>query len=514
MLKKSIILLVIVLTSMFVHAQQIGMYSHYFYKPMLYNPALAGLDNTTNAALISRNQWTDFKAAPRLNMFTIDGSLLDDKIGVGFNLINDRKGLTNRTTGTFCYAYKLKLSDDIRLMFGLGLGVTYQSLDFSKTQVENNTDPNLFSDIEKKTALDANAGVAFVWKGLEVSAAVPQLFQNKINYVDYSNVRGYYAMARHYMISGKYKVMLLPDKGISLTPQFLTRYVSGAPMQFDGILTAHWEDKCWFGFMYKSAYAVAVNLGFVVHKQLSIGYSYDFITGSIGKYSGMSHELMLNYKFASSPKTKESDKDESKSYEELIAGLQSELLNTEDNIKELEDRLKKKEKEQSRRGGGDNTTLELSDKIAENLLQKIEDMFDNKNATPEDIQALRDEISAYLDSDFSDKSTQKTLKKKYDALGKARNISSVLVKGIVKLPKTNTEPNYSSVKIIISEKETNKVVGTYVPNAKTGRYIYILTPGNSYVIKAECDGLQPYSLDFAPAKSRESYEMTQEIRMK
>lgn len=513
MKKKIVIAILIVFTTMMLPAQQIGMYSHYFYKPMLYNPALAGLDNTTNAALISRNQWNDFKAAPKLNMFTIDGSLLDNKVGVGFNLINDRKGITNRTTGSLCYSYKLDLGNDMRLLLGLSLGVTYQSLDFSKTLVENNSDPNLFTSTEKKTALDANAGLAFVWKGLELSFAMPQLFQNKINYVDYSNVRGYYAMARHYMISVKYKINLIADKGVSLTPQALVRFVPNAPVQFDGILTADWKDKCWLGFIYKSSYAVAINVGFVVHKQLSIGYSYDFVTGSIGNYSGASHELMMNYKFASSPKIDApADATPSKSYEDLITSLQTELLTTEDNIKELEDRLKKKQKEQGLKKG-DDVGQDLSDLIIENLLKKIDAMLDNRNATKEEIQGLRDEISTYFDSDFSDKSVQKKLRKKYDALGKANNISSVLVKGVLKLPKTTGEANYSNLKIVITEKEGNKVIGTYLPNAKTGRYIFILTPGNSYVETVEGAGYQTYTEEFAPAKSRESYEMSQEIRM-
>ncbi len=139
-------------------------------------------------------------------------------------------------------------------------------------------------------------------------------------------------------------------------------------------------------------------------------------------------------------------------------------------------------------------------------------MFDKPHPTHEEVQELRNEISTYFDSEGVEKSTQKTLKKKYDQLNRAQHISSVLVKGIVKFPKSIEETTYFGVTITVTDKESEKVVGTYVPNPKTGRYIFILTPGKKYTIKAESKGHEPSVQDFSPAGSRESYEMTQEIR--
>ncbi len=494
------------------HAQQVGMYSHYFYKPMLYNPAFSGSDNVTNAMLIHHNQWADFKGAPRLTVFTIDGNLIDNKVGLGMSLINDKKGIANRTTGNLSYSYKIDINSDIHALFGLSLGVVYQTLDFSKTLVENNADPNLFSDLQRKTALDASAGMACNWKELELSVAVPQIMQNKINYVDYSNVRGYYAMARHYMISVKYKYFIVPEKGISIVPQGLVRFVPNAPFQYDGFVTFDWKDKFWAGIAYKSNYALAANIGFFAHKRFVVGYSYDFIIGSIGSYSGMSHEIMMNFKFATSGKNKVDSTNtalKNANYEELISNLQAEVDSTEKSIKELEDKIK-----QSEVPGLVGKNFTLTDLVVQQLLKRIEDMFDNHDATQTEIQALRDEVAAFFDSEFSNKSTQKTLKKKYDQLNKAQGVTSVLVKGTILLPKTILERNFSDISITITDKETNAHVGTYIPNPKTGKYIFILTPGRNYSIMTENEGYEPYSEEFSPAGSKESYEMTHEIRLK
>ncbi len=495
-------------------AQQIGMYSHYFYKPMLYNPAFTGYENTTNAMLLHRNQWSDFKGAPRLTIFTMDGSLVDNKAGVGLNLTSDRKGITNRTTGNLSYSYGIKLNDDTRILFGLSLGVIYQSLDFSRTLVENNTDPNLFTDLQRKTTFDGSAGIAFIWKGLELGAAVPQIMENKISYLDYTNVRGYYALARHYMASVKYKIKIAEEKGISIAPQGFVRFVSGAPLQYDGVVTFDWKDKFWLGATYKSDYAVSANAGFSVHKQLSVGYSYDFIIGSIGSYSGMSHEIMINFKFADR-KSKHSDSlpastdITNKNYEEMITGLQTEVDQTEKSIKDLETRINENSGKAEPK-----PNLTLTDLVVQGLIQRIEDMFDNPNATTQDIQSLRDEVASFLDSEFSDASTQKMMKKQYARMDRAQEVSSVLVKGTVILAKTLTESSFSSVNITITDKETNGVVGTYLPNAKTGKYLFILTPGRIYTITAESPGYEPYLEEFAPVASKESYELSHEIRLK
>jgi type IX secretion system PorP/SprF family membrane protein len=517
MLKRFLLLIIIILSPLFkgagvLCAQQIAMYSHYFYNPFLYNPAFVGSLGATNAMVLHRNQWTDFKGAPRLTFFTMDGALEDEKIGLGVGIINDRKGLSNSTSGNVSYAYNVRLGADARLAFGAAVSVIYQTLDFSQTLVENNADPNLITDVQRKTALDGTAGLGFFWKDLTVGIAVPQIIANKINYVDYNNVRLYYSNARHYMASVKYKFMLSSSKEITLTPLTLVRFVSGAPLQYDGNITVDWKNKFWVGATYKSNYAIAANVGFSLHKQLSLGYSYDYIIGSIGNYSGLSHELMLSFKFSDNPEPPKVDSatiratELNKNYDEIIATMRTNVDSTDKSIKELEQRIASESSLLDK-------NITLNDLLVNQLLKRIEEMLDNENPAEEEIQSLRNEVAAFLDSDLSDNTSKKQLKKQYQQLNRAQGTSSVMVKGVVVLPKNTLEPNYSSVSITVTDKETSGVVGTYLPNAKTGKYLFILTPGKDYIVKAESEGYEVYSEKFSPAGSNDSYEMTHEIRM-
>jgi type IX secretion system PorP/SprF family membrane protein len=333
------------------HAQQIGMYSHYFYKPMVYNPAFTGTGDATNVMFVSRAQWADFKGAPQLNIATLDGSVLDKKVGLGVMLISDRKGITNRIGGDLSYSYRLNINDDMHLLAGVSIGVMDQTIDYSKALVESGNDPTLFTDSQHKTVLSANAGLAYIWKGLEVGIAVPQLLGNKIKYVDTSNVRGAYTQVRHIMGSLKYKFYISQEKGISIAPQALVRFVANAPFQYDGNVNFDWQDKFWIGATYKSDYAVGANVGFCLHKQLFVGYSYDFIIGNIGKYSGTAHELMLHFKFknkkepavAEQPKLDQTL--ENAAYVKRMDSLQTQLKESQDKLKELSDKIDQQAKQ-------------------------------------------------------------------------------------------------------------------------------------------------------------------------
>jgi len=56
-------------------AQQLPLYSQYYFNPILYNPASAGSSERFEMSLIYRNQWTGLEGAPKTAMFTFGGPL-------------------------------------------------------------------------------------------------------------------------------------------------------------------------------------------------------------------------------------------------------------------------------------------------------------------------------------------------------------------------------------------------------------------------------------------------------
>jgi type IX secretion system PorP/SprF family membrane protein len=401
-MKKIGIILSFIIIAVIVNAQQIGLPNHYFYKPMVYNPAFAGVDENTNAMIISKNQWANFKNAPSLNMFTIDGSLNDKKMGLGLKLLSDRKGLGNTMGGDISYSYRLTFTEDMNLSFGLALGVLDHRINFSKAILENNFDPSLVNEDAHKTAFDGNAGVMFKWKELVLGASIPHLLENKTSYFDTYN-RARYTQARHYMGIVNYKINILADKGLSATPQIFVSYLPNAPVALDANVNLDWKDKFWIGGTYKNDYAIAVNFGICITKQLYVGYSYDYMIGKIANYAGVSHEIMLNFKFrknkpevikeeevaAPAPVIIEENKIlENKEYESKIETLQNQLKENDAKIKMLADKIDAQNKPQPIDNNKNAEAVESNEnKVMEKgiwlITNKTKDFVDDQNHEPQ-----------------------------------------------------------------------------------------------------------------------------------
>jgi len=157
---------------------------------------------------------------------------------------------------------------------------------------------------------------------------------------------------------------------------------------------------------------------------------------------------------------------------------------------------------------------ELNDLLLQKLIEKIANLLDKTQTTREEIQELRNEIAAFLDSDFSDPAAQGALKKEYDKLNKTKDIVNVMVSGVIILEKAKSKFDYSSIELTITDKETSEIIGSYKPNPKTGKYLFILSPNKNYSIKAESAGFQTYEEDYFTDDSDETYEITKDIQLK
>lgn len=66
----------------------------------------------------------------------------------------------------------------------------------------------------------------------------------------------------------------------------------------------------------------------------------------------------------------------------------------------------------------------------------------------------------------------------------------------------------NSVSITVNDKDTKEVVGTYTPNSKTGKYLFILKSGKNYTVTVDAEGFLPFSDDLM-VKDGTSYQQIQ-----
>lgn len=278
------------------YAQQLPLYSQYYFNPFLYNPASTGLSGETNAFLVHRSQWTGMPGNPVTNAFSVDGFMDERNIGLGLNIFNDVQDINERLGIYASYAYRLKINDDQQIRFGLTLGFLDNRIDFSKAVVKDQADPMMFSQLQRRSGLDANIGVSYNWKDLRVGISVPQLFGQRMEFASY-DTRAFYQLSRHYLGTVNYKYVFNEEQQLAIEPMVMVRWLPHSPFQYDINAMCSWKNMAWLGVAYRSNYAVGINARVKLFGNLSAGYAYDVIITPLRTSAGVSHEFMLGYKF-------------------------------------------------------------------------------------------------------------------------------------------------------------------------------------------------------------------------
>jgi type IX secretion system PorP/SprF family membrane protein len=279
-------------------AQQVPFYNHNIINPFVYNPAMAGYSGDMNAYVVRNQRYMGYGTGAISNMLTLEGDFIIPNSGFGMILNQNSIGIMQQVSAQLSYSYHLKINETHDLRLGLSGGYLDNSIRTSEIDVSQIDDPFLVGLRPNVGSYDFNFGVSYSFKNdTRIGFSVPQLIGNKVKYSK-EDSRGYYSLARHFMLSAEHDFRFFADDDIVIKPQAIARYIPGAPFQYD--ITAHLDYKNigWFSATYKSDYAVQFNLGFHIKENIHVGYSYEYIVGSFRNYySGFNHEFLLGYTF-------------------------------------------------------------------------------------------------------------------------------------------------------------------------------------------------------------------------
>lgn len=320
--------------------QQLPLFDQYYLNEFINNPANTGNSGTNNLFLLHHAQWGDFPGAPVSSMITCDGMLENKKTGIGAIIFSDKTGLISRIGASGSYSYKASFSETSGIVFGLALGFSDHQLDLSKATIPT-IDPLVTAKSFHNTAPEGNLGFNLVLNKFELGAAVPQFMNNKVTFST-PDQQTYFQLNRHYLISSKFTFGNKEESKVLFTPSFLMRISPTAGMQFDINMLLDFVDKAWIAASYKQDFAMVFNAGIRLNKQFSIGYAYDLYAGDVLKFSGLSHEILVSYKFGKPKETDENEEVSRKPEYPDIANKQ--LLDKMDSLKNkvnnLENQLK------------------------------------------------------------------------------------------------------------------------------------------------------------------------------
>jgi len=277
-------------------AQQEAMFTHYAFNTLAVNPAYAGSRDALTFTGLHRSQWVGFDGAPTTQTLTLHTPLMNDQIGVGLSVLNDKIGPMNATAIYGDFAYKLKVSSKAKLAFGLKGGVNLIQGTISSLQVNDEND-NSFANNIKSTALpNFGFGMYYYTTKWYAGISTPRLLQNTIETT--GNTVNVGTEKRHLYLIGGLMMNVTTDETIKFRPTTLIKVTEAAPVEMDLTGMFVFQDKVELGAMFRTGDALGVLLGYNFTPQLRLGYSFDWsFVNKTGRYNSGSHELMFRYDF-------------------------------------------------------------------------------------------------------------------------------------------------------------------------------------------------------------------------
>lgn len=307
---KKILYIIAILASTSAVAQQNAQFSQYIFNELVINPAYAGTKGLVNLSAIYSNQWEGFKGSPSTQTLALDAAV-SEKIGLGFHLINDNIGAQTQQGFFSSYAYKIPITEKLKLSMGLAVGASYFTLDGNKLLSGEEYDPAIPMSLETKFRFDTKTGLFLYSDRFYAGFSVSDLLANVFHPEDLMIA----TQARHYYLTSGY-VFDLSEK-FKFKPSFLIKEDFEAPTNIDINSFFLYNERVWLGVTgrfgakifsndldntLKMRNAFSFMIEYNITDRFRVGYAYTQSVNAMKNYPG--HEIALGYYFPNKLSTK------------------------------------------------------------------------------------------------------------------------------------------------------------------------------------------------------------------
>ena len=293
-MKRTLKILCLVLIPVSLSAQLAPVTNQYILNMVTINPAYTGVRGDLNIAALYRKQWVGIQGSPETTTFTADAAVLENKVGLGLNMVIDKIGVTRENYITTNYSYIIDIGEGT-LSFGLGAGIITTNTAWSDLVVLDPGDELYLADSRRFVVPSFSFGTYYTKRNYFLGFSIPKFFGYKFNYD-----------------KNKYSVTVDPDQytfllytgyafemspRTSFIPSTLLNYSPGRKLLIDLNANFNFNKRFMIGGSYRNGRSIGALLQLRVNNQLNVAYTYDFDTGDLKGYSNGSHEVMLRYEF-------------------------------------------------------------------------------------------------------------------------------------------------------------------------------------------------------------------------
>ena len=283
-------------------AQEFPVIGQYMFNEMLLNPASAGHQDAFVSQYSFRKQWIQVEGSPTTQNLSVQSPMKREDMALGFIFYRDQLGVSAESGLITNYAYRVKLADKQRLVFGLGAGLFFQRVRYTELDLTHSGDQNFSSDSPLGVLPNFSAGIRYEFKGFELGLSIPKFLTTRYNQNSSQFELQHRFFNYNFLLRSVYRYEI--NAGMRLRLGGLFKYHATMRSQLDVTIAGIFKEVVQVGFGYRSGEGVIILSRVNIIEQLDLGLQYEIPTSKLYEYRSGTMEISLIYTSLFSSKAK------------------------------------------------------------------------------------------------------------------------------------------------------------------------------------------------------------------
>ncbi len=291
-----IILLIGLLFTCQVHAQQLPLFSQYNQNNFILNPGMTGMDESTTASVTLRRQWQQMPQAPETGLVSFRTYLDDYGTGIGGYILADKTGPTSFISLNGSYAYHIDFDrwNTQRLALGLSFSLAQYRLKGSELVLDEADDIAIFTNNVSRILPDAGLGATYYTDDFYVGISIPQAVSLNVRFDGDDGISSIRRIAHFYAMGG-IKIITGAEDHIELEPSIWLKYAPHSPIHANLNFQLTYDNIIGMGIGYATDKTALGQVNVMIAERLRLGYAFSVQFSEWTNYLGGTHEIGVNY---------------------------------------------------------------------------------------------------------------------------------------------------------------------------------------------------------------------------
>lgn len=288
-MKKILLLICTWVAAATAFGQQLPLSENYFIDTYSLSSAYAGTSSDHMFFASYRRDWSGLSEGPSTIRVSYNDKLASNA-GFGGKIILDKIGIFESLFALGSYSYKVKITDDSNLHFGLSAGFHQNTLNFSEYYNDPNftTDPSMINkDVKSQMKFVSDFSALFSMSHFQAGI----LFSNiGISDYKYTELKVKYSPFMTYQLHANYSFPI--QEVWTLTPMVIYRGGSTSKTLTEFASHIKYKDKIWGNLALRGKNIFCLGFGMDISKGFLFNYAYNLSTSSTVN-AFQNHELSV-----------------------------------------------------------------------------------------------------------------------------------------------------------------------------------------------------------------------------